>query len=166
MRDYFESVGLAHRREKETRAFPIIVTGDPVTRISTRFAPLENSTQKCAAKTPLTRRESFIDRRRRSSHSSSIYPQLVFSFFPPRIRTYSLLLLLLERNDSFSSPLSRFQRSLLWIFVSRGRRGGNERVGAVRLGGSWGSTRSTGFRSNNLVVERQLGFGKVEQAAT
>lgn len=81
MRDYFESVGLAHRREKETRAFPIIVTGDPVTRISTRFAPLENSTQKCAAKTPLTRRESFIDRRRCSSHSSSIYPQrfLVFS---------------------------------------------------------------------------------------
>lgn len=105
MRDYFESVGLAHRREKETRAFPIIVTGDPVTRISTRFAPLENSTQKCAAKTPLTRRESFIDRRRRSSHSSSIYPQLVFSFFPPRIRTYSL------------TPLTREERFFLFTFI-------------------------------------------------
>lgn len=103
MRDYFESVGLAHRREKETRAFPIIVTGDPVTRISTRFAPLENSTQKCAAKTPLTRRESFIDRRRRSSHSSSIYPQLVFSFFPPRIRTYS--------------PPTREERFFLFTFI-------------------------------------------------
>lgn len=105
MRDYFESVGLAHRREKETRAFPIIVTGDPVTRISTRFAPLENSTQKCAAKTPLTRRESFIDRRRRSSHSSSIYPQLVFSFFPPRIRTYSL------------TPPTREERFFLFTFI-------------------------------------------------
>lgn len=105
MRDYFESVGLAHRREKETRAFPIIVTGDPVTRISTRFAPLENSTQKCAAKTPLTRRESFIDRRRRSSHSSSIYSQLVFSFFPPRIRTYSL------------TPPTREERFFLFTFI-------------------------------------------------
>lgn len=145
MRDYFESVGLAHRREKETRAFPIIVTGDPVTRISTRFAPLENSTQKCAAKTPLTRRESFIDRRRRSSHSSSIYPQLVFSFFPPRIRTYSL------------TPPTREERFFLFTFIqisgisvvdfcfAREKKGGNERIGAVRLGGSWGSTRSTGF---------------------
>lgn len=145
MRDYFESVGLAHRREKETRAFPIIVTGDPVTRISTRFAPLENSTQKCAAKTPLTRRESFIDRRRRSSHSSSIYSQLVFSFFPPRIRTYSL------------TPPTRQERFFLFTFIqisgisvvdfcfAREKRRGNERIGAVRLGGSWGSTRSTGF---------------------
>lgn len=114
-------------RKETPGPFPIIVTGDPVTRITTRFAPLENSTQKCAAKTPLTRRESFIDRRRRtpplfvfSSASSHLLPLISH---PLHSRGTILI-------ESFSSPyfppLSSLFRSLCRGSLSRGEEKGEE----------------------------------------
>lgn len=141
-----------------------------MTRISIRFAPLENSTQKCAAKTPLTRRESFIDRRRRSPSASPPPPPSpspstsnVFSFFPPPIHTYASYPspscsrgTILDLIESFSSTaFDHYHRiqirgSLAWIFVSRGGREGggrgrNESFLLEILGDSWRSTRSTKF---------------------
>lgn len=107
-------------RKETPGPFPIIVTGDPVTRIT----PLENSTQKCAAKTPLTRRESFIDRRRRTP------PLFVFSsassHLLPLIPHSRGTILIVSFSSPYFPPLSSLFRSLCRGSLSRGEEKGEE----------------------------------------